>query len=88
MLNEKCSKCNQQGHFYVNGVPLCFKHEITDYYKDNLGCLEAYLDSFVEKLEKYGKLDKEEVEFLEALKTEMPETIEEFPVLFHELGKN
>ena len=88
MIDEKCSKCNQQGHFYVNGVPLCFKHEITDYYKHNLGCLEAYLDSFVERLERFGELDKEEIEFLRVVKEEIPEMVEEFPVLFEELNKN
>jgi len=87
MIGKKCSICGEKGHFYVNGIPLCIKHEITEYYKNHVGCLEAYLDSFIDRLQKYGKLDKEEIEFLKILKIEMPEMVNEFPILFDELKK-
>lgn len=39
------------------------------------------------RLDKYGKLDKEELEFLKVLKIEIPEMVNEFPILFDELKK-
>lgn len=82
MISKKCSICGKEGNSYVNGIPLCLSHEIKKYWKHSKGCLETHLDYFIERLEKRGKLDKDEITFLKEIKSQMPEIVDEFPVLF------
>lgn len=87
MVEEKCYICNTDIYGYYNGKPICLKHYIEEYWKNERECLESYLDTIVDRLNKYNKLDKDELELLSVLKKEMPEIVKEFPILFNEIDK-
>lgn len=68
--------------------PLCEVCSFRETWLHSKECLETYLDSFVERLNKYQSLSKKELDFLKVVKKEMPKMVEEFPVLFNELNKD
>lgn len=65
--------------------PLCEICSFKETYSHSEDRLIFHLKSFVERLEKYGKLDEDEINFLKIVKKEMPEIVKEFPTLFEEL---
>ena len=88
MINKKCSICDKRFWCYVNGKPVCLKHYVGKYikedYKKGNKCLEVDLDEMIECL-KNRKLDKNELAFLKEIKIQIPEIVEEFSFLFEKL---
>ena len=75
---ETCYKCKRKVYFYLEGIPICAKHIITDYYSKNKGCMEAYLDC----LEHSENVGKKEIPFLREVKKKYPYVVNLFPKLF------
>ena len=79
---RKCYKCGNTSYAVVNGKPLCIKHFVEEYYGKNKGCLESYLDSLIDDIDKGRKLTEDEVKLLKEIKNQLPGIAEEFPRLF------
>jgi len=88
MAEKKCSICGKHFWCFVNKEPICLKHYVEKYvkedYKKGNKCLEIDLDEMIDCLKK-RKLDKNELAFLREIKIQIPELINEFPVLFEKL---